>query len=218
MADHSLIAEIRMTSPRQIFHHASSAVPDATIETRYHAATDRDIPYLFYAVRCEEFAAFDAALADDHSVADPVVVAATEGDRLYRVEPTPDLLVVPELTRRGGALLSGSCRDGAWTGRYQFPDREALAALCEFCRDNDVSFEVTQLYRADAPSDWGDAGLTDRQREALLAAFEAGYFDDPRSATLEDVAGTLGISATAAGRRLRRGTAGLVEAVLAGNR
>jgi predicted DNA binding protein len=115
-------------------------------------------------------------------------------------------------------LLNAYCQDGSWNGRYQFPDREALVGMREFCHENGVSFEVQQLYRADGPSDYGGAGLTEPQREALLAAFEAGYFDDPRSATLEDVAGALDISATATGRRLRRGTAALVEAVLDGRR
>ncbi|MWG35623.1 helix-turn-helix domain-containing protein [Halomarina oriensis] len=218
MPDDSLIAEIRKASPEQMFYTASSAVPGAVIETRYHAATDRDIPYLFYAVQCEDFEAFDAALADDPSVTDPVVVAEGDGDRLYRVVPTPDLLVVPELTRRGGAMLSAYCQDGAWHGRYQFPDRDTLVAMREFCKENGVTFDVKQLYRADGPSDWGGAGLTDPQREALLAAYEAGYFDDPRTANLEDIAGTLDISSTAVGRRLRRGTASLVEAVLGGQR
>ena len=218
MSRDSIIAEIRKTSPKQMFYAASSAVPEAVIETRYHAATDHDIPYLFYAVQCPDFEAFDAALADDPSVSNPVVVAEGEGDRLYRVEPSPDLLVVPELTRRGGALLNAYCQDGSWNGRYQFPDRETLVGMREFCHENGVSFEVQQLYRADGPSDYGGAGLTEPQREALLAAFEAGYFDDPRSATLEDVAGALDISATATGRRLRRGTAALVEAVLDGRR
>lgn len=218
MADESIIAEIRKRSPKQILYSASSAVPDAVIETRYHAATDHDIPYLFYAVQCDEFDAFDAALAEDASVANPVVVAENEGDRLYRVEPTPELLVVPELTKRGGALLSGYCQDGAWYGRYQFPDREALVAMREFCHDNGVTFDVKQLYCADGPSDWGGAGLTDRQREALVAAYDAGYFDDPRTATLADVADELDISSTAVGRRLRRGTAGLVETVFGKSR
>ncbi|MFC5970603.1 helix-turn-helix domain-containing protein [Halomarina salina] len=218
MADDSLIAEIRKASPKQIFYSTSSAVPDAIIETRYHAATDNDIPYLFYAVQCGDFAAFDAALTEDTSVANPVVVAEGDGDRLYRVEPTPELLVVPELTKRGGAMLSAYCQDGAWHGRYQFPNREVLVAMREFCTDNGVTFDVQQLYCADGPSDWGGAGITDRQREALVAAYDAGYFDDPRSATLEDVAGVLDISSTAVGRRLRRGTAGLVEAVFGTSR
>ena len=218
MADDSIIAEIRKASPKQMFYSTSSAVPDAIIETRYHAATDHDIPYLFYAVQCDDFAAFDAALTDDDSVANPVVVAEGDGDRLYRVEPTPELLVVPELTKRGGALLSAYCQDGAWNGRYQFPDRETLVAMREFCHESGVTFDVKQLYCADGTSDWGGAGITDPQREALVAAFEAGYFDDPRSATLEDVAADLDISSTAVGRRLRRGTAGLVETVFGASR
>jgi len=218
MADTSLIGEIRKESPKQMFYTASKAVPDAIIETRYHAATDHDIPYLFYGVECDDFEAFDAALADDTSVSNPVVIAEGDGDRLYRVVPTPELLVVPELTKRGGAMLSGYCQDGAWYGRYQFPDRDTLVAMREFCHDNDVTFDVQQLYHADGPSDWGGAGLTDPQREALLVAYEVGYFDDPRSSNLEDIADRLGISSTAVGRRLRRGTASLVQAVLVGRR
>lgn len=209
-----LIGELRIASPGQMFHHASSQVPSALIEMRYHAATDATVPYLFYAVRCDDFEAFDAALGTDPTLRSPTVVTGDEHERLYRVEPTPDFMVVPEVARLGGALLNAWCRDGAWTSRVQFPDREALAALREFCRGHDAEFEVRRLYRATTGGEWGDVGLTEAQREAMVAAFDAGYFDDPRDATLEDVADTLGISSTAVGRRLRRGTAHLVENVL----
>jgi predicted DNA binding protein len=36
--------------------------------------------------------------------------------------------------------------------------------------------------------------LTDRQREALEAAYRAGYFEWPRESSAEEVAGTLDIS------------------------
>ena len=179
---------------------------------------DTDVPYLFYAVRCADMAAFDAALADDPSVTNPVTIVDGDGERLYRIEPTPEFMLVPEVTRLGGARLDALCRDGTWSGRVQLPDREALAALHDYAEDHGATFEVRGLYRADAAGGWGDAGLTDAQREALLAAFEAGYFDTPRTATLEDLAGTLGISSTAVGRRLRRGTAHLVETVLRADR
>ncbi len=216
--DTSVIAEVRITSPDQMFYHASTAVPDASIESRYHAATTAGIPYLFYSVECGDFDAFDAALADDDSVQNPVVIATNDGSRLYRVEPTPDLLVVPELVRRGGALLNGICQDGTWTSRFQFPDREALVGFGQYCRDHGVTFDVRRLFRAEQSDQWGDAGLTAAQREALLVAFEAGFYDDPRTASLEEVADALGISSTAAGRRLRRGTFRLVETVLTDGR
>lgn len=213
--DTSIIAEVCITHPEQMFYHASRTVPEAVIESRYHAATNVGVPYLFYSVTCSDYDAFDAALAEDESVQDPVVVAADDSSRLYRVEPTPGLLVVPELIKRGGALLGGTCQDGTWTSRFQFPDRESLVGFGQFCRDLDATFDVRRLFRAENSGEWGDAGLTDAQREALVVAFDRGFFDDPRTATLEDVAEALGISSTAAGRRLRRGTYRLVETVLA---
>ncbi|WP_254537343.1 helix-turn-helix domain-containing protein [Halomarina litorea] len=215
--DTSIIAEVRVTHPEQMFYHASRAVPEAVIESRYHAAATAGVPYLFYSVECPDYDAFDAALVEDGSVRNPVVVAAGDGDRLYRVEPTPGLLVVPELVRQGGALLSGTCQDGTWTSRFQFPDREALVEFGEYCRNLGVTFDVRRLFSVEDHGEWGDAGLTEPQREALLVAFECGFFDDPRTATLEDVADALGISSTAAGRRLRRGTYRLVETVLTGS-
>lgn len=47
--------------------------------------------------------------------------------------------------------------------------------------------------------------LTQSQREALLLALEMGYFEEPRTAILSEVATELGISQPAAGGLLRRG-------------
>lgn len=212
-----IIAAVSVRTPEQIFYCASTAVPDAIIKIRYHAATDRDIPYLFYGITCGDFEALDAALTEDPSIRGPVVVADHGEQRVYRVEPTPSFMLVPELSRRGGALLEGYCRDGAWHSRLQFPNREALAGLRAHCDEQGVEFEVRQLFRADDPGEWGDVGLTDAQREALTVAFEAGYFEDPREASLEDLGGTLGVSSTAVGRRLRRGLSRLVDTVVVGN-
>jgi predicted DNA binding protein len=46
--------------------------------------------------------------------------------------------------------------------------------------------------------------LTARQQEVLIAALKAGYYDDPRDATYEDVAGMVGCSATTVGEHLRK--------------
>jgi predicted DNA binding protein len=52
--------------------------------------------------------------------------------------------------------------------------------------------------------------LTDSQREALLVAFERGYFEEPRDATLGEVAADLDISQPAASGLLRRGIKRLI--------
>jgi len=59
-----------------------------------------------------------------------------------------------------------------------------------------------------------EEGLTDRQREALAAAYEMGYFEVPRGASLGEVAATLDISASSLSERLRRAQTCLVESAL----
>lgn len=46
--------------------------------------------------------------------------------------------------------------------------------------------------------------LTDRQREVLEAAVEAGYYDNPRQATHEDIAGQVDASPSTVGEHLRK--------------
>jgi len=51
----------------------------------------------------------------------------------------------------------------------------------------------------------GRFGLTEQQYEAITAALEHGYYEIPRDASAEDLAGEIGISRQAFAERLRRG-------------
>ena len=57
------------------------------------------------------------------------------------------------------------------------------------------------------------SNLTARQQDVLLAAIEAGYYDDPRRATYDDVAEIVGCSATTVGEHLRKVERQLVREV-----
>jgi hypothetical protein len=61
-----------------------------------------------------------------------------------------------------------------------------------------------------ATTDVLPSGLTDRQREALEAAYRAGYFDWPRETTAEEVAETLDIAASTLTAHLRKAEATLL--------
>ena len=56
--------------------------------------------------------------------------------------------------------------------------------------------------------------LSSDQHEALVAAFETGYYDIPRDVTLEELADQLGISHQALSERFRRAYEGLITAEL----
>jgi len=58
--------------------------------------------------------------------------------------------------------------------------------------------------------------VTDRQREAVRTAYEVGYYDVPRDATLEDVADQLDCSGAGASKLLRRAEAAVMSVVLDG--
>jgi predicted DNA binding protein len=57
--------------------------------------------------------------------------------------------------------------------------------------------------------------LTERQREALITAYEMGYYEKPREVSFEEVAGELGCASSTANELLRRAEATVVDAVLA---
>jgi predicted DNA binding protein len=109
------------------------------------------------------------------------------------------------------SILSLSGFDDQWAFRVLFPDRDALSATCEFCRDRNPTFDLRQVYEVSNSSQRGHFGLTDEQHEALVAGLECGYFDVPRRATMDDLAADLEISRQAVSEWLRQGHHRLIE-------
>lgn len=130
------------------------------------------------------------------------------GDRLDDLDDLRALYERPCLVESIRATPAG------WIQRARFGDRAAFDDRRRFWQRNDVSFSLRKLTRvgddADECAD-GDGGLTDAQRAAVRTAYEMGYFDIPRRASLEDIATELDISASACSERLRRAQTHLVE-------
>lgn len=77
--------------------------------------------------------------------------------------------------------------------------------------DAAVSIELTAVHHESPPSARLRYGLTEPQHEALIAAFEAGYYAVPRDVTTTALAKEFGISDQALIERLRRAVSNLVE-------
>ncbi|MFB6361574.1 MAG: helix-turn-helix domain-containing protein, partial [Halobacteriales archaeon] len=75
-----------------------------------------------------------------------------------------------------------------------------------------VSVDVREVGRVSGPGP--AAVLSDRQREAVAAGLELGYYDVPRGATHEDVAERLGCSPSTASEHLQKAEAKLVRAAM----
>jgi predicted DNA binding protein len=109
----------------------------------------------------------------------------------------------------GLTLLSAEGSSDQWLFELRAADQQSLSQFQEYCRENEIEITLTRLYTLSEEGN-RDHGLTEAQLEALTLAFERGYFDSPRQATLEDLAHELGISRTAVAARLRRGNRRLI--------
>ena len=212
-----VIIDAYITHPDLALTDTIEAVPDITLRVAPQSSTDPETGMFFFLVEDGDgdFSAFEQALEKDSTVSAWSIMATSETSRIYRLRhPSETKLISPAVARAGGLMLEARSEDRGWNVQLQLPDRAALSTVWEYCENENISFELNQLYRQD---DWeieGTTGLTTAQREALVTAYNMGYFNEPRETSQEDLATILDISSTAAGGRIRRGMATLIESSL----
>lgn len=173
----------------------------------------RVTPYFF--VTGDDFAAFEEALEGDMTVEDVVLLEERNGRRLYRTtwrENVRGLLLA--LSDVVATILSAVWEGEDWELRVLFADNESLSRFHDYCATYDVPLELERIWDPSRFLDPDRAGLTRKQREALVTAVEVGYFEIPRESSLADLAAEIGISDNAASSRLRRGCRRLIEETL----
>lgn len=90
-------------------------------------------------------------------------------------------------------------------------DRDAVAGFYDRLEgDLDATIDAVREYRGPAAS----AVCSPRQREALAAARDCGYYAVPRTGSVDDVAAELEIARSTAGELLRKAEAAVVAASL----
>jgi hypothetical protein len=213
-----LIVEYQTDS--RLLEETLERVPGAVVHSEEAYSTEEGIRSLFWA-EADDWDAFEAALADDSTVADPERLAETDARRLYGVYLTDggrDNTTFLQWGDLDVVLLDAKATSEGWEARMRVPDRDTFARYRSCLRERNIGFELEALYR-ETRTDSGPASrLSDDQYETLVAAYDAGYFDVPRTASQTDIAAGFDISPQSLSERLRRGTKALVEATLIGTR
>ena len=211
-----LTCECHLTTP--MFDAALRATDDVRISLDQQTVTSSgDVAWV---VRAEgsDVAAFEEGLDADPTVADYTVIGGDRQRRLYHVRLSrlgQEQTASSCWAEANGQFLDATHHDGQWTVRLRFPNREAVRAFFECCADLDgVTASLGRLYESDK-TESRPYGLSRPQLDALRTAFEAGYFDIPRSATLNDLAAELDVSDNAVSERLRRGMESVLAATFA---
>lgn len=134
------------------------------------------------------------------------LIDEVNGDFLLRFEWLPDVDgLLRAVAESDVVLVSGVGTAERWRIEVRGEDRAAVSAFQTFCVENDVPVELTSLHALTRLRDGADHVLTDAQREALVLAYDRGYFRSPRESTLEEIAEELEITGQSLGSRLRRG-------------
>lgn len=187
-------------------------VPDVEIEFDRAVARDgtRPLPYLWaHGVDSDRLI---EALQADPTVADAESLADFGEQGFYLIEWADATYgTIDRLLEENASILSASGIEGRWSMELLFPDRDDLSEFYSARSDDGPSFEVLSIETMDSSPRQDHHGLTDKQRNALLAAINAGYYDVPRGISMSDLAAELDVSHQALSERLRRGTKRLIE-------
>jgi len=169
------------------------------------------VPYFW--VRGTETDAIVEQFSEHPGVTDIQFVDNVDSEHLMRCQwvsehdTVLDALVDPNVV-----LLSAIGTQNQWTFEIRGESREAIATFRNYCQERDIPITLTELHALE-PSEV-EPQLTEKQREALILAFERGFFDSPRETRLQEIADELGITQQSLSSRLRRGNRRLVEEAL----
>ena len=182
---------------------------EIAVESQPLTYPDRSGSILFYSVTNCDFRAFDSALETDHTVDEWRVTMEFQDCRVYQIYHTHETkFTTPELADLGLQELSSRAVDRGWELRLHAPDRERLGDYWEFCREENVRFDLEKIYSAEPQAnafsgDRVEIPLTERQREVARTAARMGYYE-PEGASAAEVADDLDISPSTLSTHLRR--------------
>jgi len=191
------------------------ALPDAEIGVVPDVGTNPQQNVYFFWIEAADFDAVEAALEADHTIAEFATMIEKGDRRTYRITYSDEAeLVSPAVTEVDGLVLESRSKDEGWVLDLQLQDHEDLYSLHQRAGEMGIGFDILEIHQNERNDTEPGLDLTESQTEALVSAYEQGYYDQPRETDLEELGSELGISQTAVSSRLRRASGRLIEETL----
>ncbi len=200
-------------------HQTFDATPAMELQFEEFRMVSED-PRLAVWASGDDFDEFESALETDPTVAEYRYLSELQERRLYQLVFPPtkkEDYLYPVLLDENIIILRSTITQNGIDFTARFPSRDSVEVLREGCRDRDISFHLTNLYRESTLDDGcsrNPYGVTEPQQELLLHALETGYFEVPRQTDLKTIAEEFDVSAAAVSTRLRRGQRTLLRNTL----
>jgi predicted DNA binding protein len=211
----SIIAEFSVKSDDLALNHALIAAPKMIVEIEQVVATmeDRIMPYFW--VSGGDHVEFEEAFQDDETVTNITVIDEVEGAKLYRAEWTKNVeTIIYAYVELGATLMQAIGKAEDWELRMRFDNHDRLSEFEDYCCGNDISFELNRTQEQEQPMASAQYDLTPTQRETLVTALEAGYYEVPREVTMRELADQMGVAQQTLSNRFRAAYRNLVTSTL----
>lgn len=211
----SVIAEFTVKAEDFALHHALTTAPDMIVEIERVVATmeDRVMPYFW--VHGGDHHEFEDAFRDDESVTNITTIDSVDDAKLYRAEWTQHVeSIVYAYVEIGATILQAVGRDELWELRIRFDDRDSLSEFQTYCEENEVGFELKRITEQEQPMACAQYDLTPKQRETLVTALKAGYYEMPQEVAMSDLADKFGITQQALSKRFHSAHKNLIRSTL----
>ncbi|MFC5366151.1 helix-turn-helix domain-containing protein [Salinirubrum litoreum] len=203
-------ARMTVTLPEMVWIGAvSQTYPDVTFEVLAALpADDRGVGLVELSGR--DVLSAVAAMEDHEAVTSLSIVGTTPEEAVIQFETTEPLLLFS--ARESGLPLQPpiTIRDGTATLELT-TSRDRLAAMADQLDAMGLDYHVEWIKESVDP----ERVLTARQRELVLEAVEAGYYDSPRDCTLTELADDLGLAASTLSETLHRAEGKVVREFVA---
>ncbi|WP_227380431.1 helix-turn-helix domain-containing protein [Haladaptatus halobius] len=163
--------------------------------------------------------AFEQRVRDDTNVQQLVAIDQVEDRRLYLLNwDIPDGTFFEGLTTAEGIIRNAhGYGDEDWEFELLFPSHDHLTQFHNVSRNNGIEYTLGKMQSlSDAGATQLANVVTEKQREALVLAFQRGYFMTPRQVTLSELAAELDITQQSLSDRIRHGIEAIVEDALFG--
>ena len=162
------------------------------------------IPYFW--VRGVDIDDVEAAFATHPGVKAIRSIDSVDDEYLLRVEWDPEYEgILSTLGETEIPLITAIGTNDQWTFEVRGDRRSDIATFQQRCRERDIPVTLTALHALTPVETATETALTDPQLEALVLAYDRGYFNSPRDVTMAELGEELGISQQAIASRLRRG-------------
>ena len=189
-------------------------LPTATVELERVVPTNKGLlPYFW--VRDAPTDDIQTALTAEPAFASVTRIDVLDDQSLYRAQWDPAVEgVLTAVLDNDLTLLSAVGTHDRWTFEFRAEYQPQLSGFQQYCADHDIDTHLIRLKSLAEMQAGDEYGLTANQHEALLLAFNEGYYDDSRDTDLETLADKLGISRPSFADRLRRGYRNLLKSTI----